>query len=150
MDPQGACHQGSDSEHGSRHAGPRDGNFETIEEAMESAAAAIDSADVLDDAALLRGGLVPVRTFMRSKASANANRQKRKREKQRAAGMAPVSIIVPNDPGVRAAVRAAATAMATGALEPAMVMRLGEVLAAGGTRARLVRFLLRARSERPN
>jgi hypothetical protein len=109
---------------------------------LESAAPAIDAADVFDDETLRRGGLVPVRAFVRSKASANAIRQQRKRDKQRAAGLAPLSVAVPNDPTVRAAVKATATAIANGALEPNMVLRLAEVLAAGGWRARLVRVLL--------
>jgi hypothetical protein len=139
---------------------------ETIEEAEAMGPSSVLVDDALDDDRLARGGVVPVKAYLRTKASAEALRQRRKRERQAAKGTKQVAVAAPADDASRDAIKVFAAAMRDSVLdprtvrrlveadpafvqqaitlEPVMVMRLGEVLRHGGIRARMVRGLLQA------
>lgn len=57
--------------------------------------APIDSADILTDEQLGRGGLVKIEAFVRTKTSAAASRKAKQREAQKAEGMGQVNLTVP-------------------------------------------------------
>lgn len=112
---------------------------ETLDDANRSAPP-IEVSAVLTDGDLSRGGLASVRAWVRTKPGANAQRQARKRERQQAQGLAQITVVAPAE--AKPALHAVAKALAAEALAPAMIGRLGAVLAAGGWRARLLRWLL--------
>ena len=90
---------------------------ETIEEFEAMSPSEVDENAVIDDDALVRGGMVAVKAFVRSKASANALRQRRKRERQAEGG-------AKADEASREALKAVGAAMRDGALEAALVQRM--------------------------
>lgn len=143
---------------------------EMIETALEDGPAVVDPETVLSDEQLRDGGLVPVRTWARTKASGNALRAKRSREKAEKGEGGParkqVSVLAPPDDAARDALREVGKRMVAGevsvedvraifkpsapphAPDPAseQVRALGEraasLIAAGGLRGRLLRWLL--------
>lgn len=130
--------------------------------------APIDADAALTDEQLEAGGLVPVKAFMRTRASANAARVQKSRAKAEAGeeGRAPrkqLNLTAPADDDARAALKAASEAMLAGAISPADVRsmltsqpaapaidadaldlgrRVQAVLDGGGWRAQLLRRLI--------
>lgn len=94
--------------------------YEMIDRTTAEGPSAVDADAVLDDDALRAGGLVPVRTWARTKASSGALRSRRARERAAAGEVGPprrqVSVLAPPDDDARDALRAVAAAMITGDL----------------------------------
>lgn len=119
----------------------------------------VDLNEVLSDEALAEGGLVPLRAYVRTKASANALRSRKARERaakgENGPPRKPFSVQAPPTDEARQALKAAAKAMVDGRLDPATltasvdglkdrrVQQLGQraaaLLDAGGLRAWLLR-----------
>lgn len=97
---------------------------ETLEEFQAMSPTQVDVDLVLDDAALLTGGMVPVKAFIRSEASANALRQKRKRQRQVEGGAKQLSVLAPADDASRNAIKAVGTAMREKGLDASLVEHL--------------------------
>ena len=97
---------------------------ETIEEFEAMSPSEVDENAVIDDDALVRGGMVAVKAFVRSTASANALRQRRKRERQAEGGAKQVAVLAPADEASREALKAVGAAMRDGALEADIVQRM--------------------------
>lgn len=138
-----------------------------LDRATAEGPSVIDTDDVLDDDALRAGGLVPVRTWARTKASNGALRSRRARERAAAGEAGPprrqVSVIAPPDDEARDALRAVAAAMVAGDLTPAHLRELHpaqaispvdddarklgrralEIIGSGGWRSRALKLLLR-------
>lgn len=89
--------------------------------------APIPADQVLDDEALHRGGLRPVRAWMRTKASGNALRQHRKREKAEDQGRRQLNVVLPSDEPTREVVKALAERLTDGSLPLADVRALVEL-----------------------
>ena len=89
-----------------------------IEDALNAGASAVDPDAVLEDDQLYAGGLVPVRTWARTKASGNALRARRSREKaekgEGGAARKQVSLLAPPDDDARAALREVGKRMVAG------------------------------------
>jgi hypothetical protein len=145
--------------------------FEHIDDAV---AATIEDVALLDDDALKRGGLAPVRAFVRTRQSTTGQRSARHRERQEANGRRQLNLTIPAEDGARAAMKELARAMSAGLVTPSHIgtliarpgaatsaapahpapasatpdglaadlAQLREVLARGGLRARLVRWLV--------
>lgn len=112
----------------------------TIED-LEFCDAPIDAAAVLSDEQLVQGGLVPIQGYMRTRPAANAVRQTRKRQRQRAEGLTQLNVVVPDE--AKPALKTMAAALTAGDLDPQMIANVSAILAGGGWRARLVRWLVR-------
>lgn len=101
-----------------------------IENARNAGAAVADPETTLDDDALRAGGLVPVRTWVRTKASGNALRAKRSREKaekgEGGAARKQVSLLAPPDDEARAALREVGQRMVAGEVSADDLRSLGQ------------------------
>jgi hypothetical protein len=84
---------------------------EYIEDIDDVGAGKVPMSAVLDDSDLMRGGIVPVKAYMRTKASANALRQQRKRERQAENGARQLAVLAPADDASRNALKAVGVAM---------------------------------------
>lgn len=136
----------------------RDMTHTFIEDA-QAADAVADLDAVLSDEALADGGLVPLRAYVRTKASANALRSRKARERaekgESGPPRKPLSIQAPPTDEARQALKDAAKAMVDGRLDPAALtasiegrgdrrvrqlgQRVAALLDAGGPRAWLLR-----------
>lgn len=103
-----------------------------IENARDAGAAVADPDTTLDDDTLRAGGLVPVRTWVRTKASGNALRAKRSREKaekgEGGAARKQVSLLAPPDNEARAALREVGKRMVAGEVSADDLRSLGQPL----------------------
>lgn len=144
---------------------------EMINRTMAEGPSVIDTEAVLDDDALRAGGLVPVRTWARTKASNGALRSRRARQRAEAGETGPprrqVSVLAPPDDEARDALRAIAAAMVAGdvtadqlrELRPAQFSmpaddeaheigrRALDLIGRGGWRSRALKLLLRTKKE---
>ena len=138
-----------------------------IEDAHKAARSVADLDEVLDDDQLQSGGLVPIKAWVRSKASSNALRAKRSREKaeQGEGGDArkQVSLLAPPDEASRAALRELGRRMVTGEISvqdldritaeavpiDENAARLGRqvqgLIDKGGLRSRILKYLIHYR-----
>lgn len=143
-----------------------------IEDARNAGVSVADPDAVLDDEALRMGGFVPVRTWVRTKASGNALRAKRSREKaekgEGGAARKQVSLLAPPDDEARAALREIGQRMVAGEVSVNDLRNLGQtsiptamtpvddeatkvgrfainLIEVGGIRGRLLGHLLRYR-----
>lgn len=89
-----------------------------IEDALNAGSTVVDPQTVLDDEQLREGGLVPVRTWARTKASGNALRAKKSREKaEKGEGgdaRKQLSLLAPPDDTAREALRIIGKRMVAG------------------------------------
>ena len=118
----------------------------------------VDSETVLDDAALIDSGLVPIRAFIRTKSSKAAIRAKRHRERAEAGHKdqppkKQLNVMAPIDPEARTAVKVVAEALIEGRVKPGDLKELNSdshrfgqavklVLARGGIRAAVLKSIL--------
>lgn len=141
---------------------------EMIEDALDDGPAVVDPETVLTDEQLTDGGLVPVRTWARTRASGNALRAKRSREKaakgEDGAARKQISLLAPPDEAARDALREVGKRMVAGEVSVEDVRAIGappaaasdraltvgqraiDLMEAGGLRGRLLRALLGYRS----
>lgn len=139
-----------------------------IEDALEVDAVGSCDSEILDDDQLCAGGLVPVRTWVRTKQSTSAMRAKRSREKaekgEGGAARKQVSLLAPPDDDARAALREVGKRMVAGEISATDLRGLGQrsamtsptpddeatkigrfaldLIEVGGLRGRLLRHLL--------
>jgi hypothetical protein len=82
----------------------------------------INAKDVLTDEQLENGGLVAVKSYMRTSKSKDALRQKKKRKKKEAMGLKQTGVTVPDNDEARTAMRIVATALRESHMTPAEIV----------------------------
>lgn len=97
---------------------------EYIEDIETMGPTSVDPSAVLDDEDLWKGGLIPMKAYVRTKVSANALRQKRKRERQAQNGARQLAVLVPDDPSSREALKKAGAAMRERGLTGALLSQV--------------------------
>ena len=137
-----------------------------IEDALDASPFEVDPDVVLDDHELRAGGLVPVRTWTRTRASGNAQRARRSRQKaakgEGGAARKQLSLLAPPDEDTRAALREVGKRLVAGEVSTDEIRSLGhpsthyyrydpaaqlgrralKIINSGGFRGRLLRLLL--------